>query len=238
MSHFFRFRSFILLSLAVVFSAVGCHAKSNQVYANANQVGAQDQGSDPAAANLAQDSNNSGAPLYASAAAPSYQQNPPPQDQGYGSYQPPDQSSDDPGYGQQPSAYASEPPPPLPDYDQPQAPGDDYIWTPGYWAWSPQGYYWVPGAWVEAPYEGALWTPATGAFGTTVMAFTAAIGAGTSATMAASTMALAISASATRAVIGVVATSTTTDRSITSTSLSYTTCTTALLAGTAGEAPV
>ena len=44
-------------------------------------------------------------------------------------------------------------------YDQPQDPGDDYIWTPGYWAWSPDGYFWVPGAWVEAPYEGALWTP-------------------------------------------------------------------------------
>ena len=24
---------------------------------------------------------------------------------------------------------------PLPDYDQPPAPGDGYIWTPGYWAW-------------------------------------------------------------------------------------------------------
>ena len=47
----------------------------------------------------------------------------------------------------------------MPDYDQPPDPGDDYIWTPGYWAWSPDGYYWVPGAWVEAPYEGALWTP-------------------------------------------------------------------------------
>src|SRR5581483_1452984 len=30
---------------------------------------------------------------------------------------------------------ASEPPPPLPDYEQPPAPGDDYIWTPGYWAY-------------------------------------------------------------------------------------------------------
>ena len=27
------------------------------------------------------------------------------------------------------------PPPPLPDYEQPQAPGDGYLWTPGYWAW-------------------------------------------------------------------------------------------------------
>jgi hypothetical protein len=33
------------------------------------------------------------------------------------------------------------------------------LWTPGYWAWGPDGYYWVPGAWVEPPYYGALWTP-------------------------------------------------------------------------------
>ena len=53
----------------------------------------------------------------------------------------------------------NEPPPPLPEYDQPPAPDADYLWTPGYWAWSPEGYYWVPGAWVAAPYAGALWTP-------------------------------------------------------------------------------
>jgi hypothetical protein len=27
-------------------------------------------------------------------------------------------------------------PPPLPVYEQPVCPGDGYIWTPGYWAWS------------------------------------------------------------------------------------------------------
>ena len=59
---------------------------------------------------------------------------------------------------------ASEPPPPLPDYDQPPPPDPDYLWTPGYWAWSPEGYYWVPGAWVEPPYVGALWTPGYWAF--------------------------------------------------------------------------
>jgi hypothetical protein len=53
----------------------------------------------------------------------------------------------------------SQPPPPLPDYDQPPAPGDGYLWTPGYWGYSPSGYYWVPGGWVQAPYQGALWTP-------------------------------------------------------------------------------
>jgi hypothetical protein len=59
---------------------------------------------------------------------------------------------------------ADQPPPPLPDYDQPAAPADNYIWTPGYWGYAPlysgsAGYYWVPGAWVYPPYYGALWTP-------------------------------------------------------------------------------
>lgn len=55
-------------------------------------------------------------------------------------------------------------PPPLPEYDQPMAPGPDYYWTPGYWAWGPDGYYWVPGDWVEAPWVGAVWTPPYWAF--------------------------------------------------------------------------
>jgi hypothetical protein len=42
---------------------------------------------------------------------------------------------------------------------QPIAPGPDYIWMPGYWAWNGFTYYWVPGTWVLAPYVGALWTP-------------------------------------------------------------------------------
>jgi WXXGXW repeat (2 copies) len=52
-------------------------------------------------------------------------------------------------------------PPELPVYDQPPIPGDGYIWTPGYWAWSDdiQDYYWVPGTWVEAPQPEYLWTP-------------------------------------------------------------------------------
>jgi WXXGXW repeat (2 copies) len=49
-------------------------------------------------------------------------------------------------------------PPELPTYEQPMAPGDGYIWTPGYWAWD-GGYYWVPGTWVMAPEPGYLWTP-------------------------------------------------------------------------------
>ncbi|MDB5874748.1 MAG: hypothetical protein JWQ07_4190 [Ramlibacter sp.] len=57
-------------------------------------------------------------------------------------------------------------PPPLLAYVQPAVPGDGYIWTPGYWAWSPHGraYYWVPGTWVLAPEPGYLWTPGYWAF--------------------------------------------------------------------------
>src|ERR1700719_410627 len=50
-------------------------------------------------------------------------------------------------------------PPELPVYEQPPIPGDGYIWTPGYWAWSEDDYYWVPGTWVLVPQPGFLWTP-------------------------------------------------------------------------------
>ena len=51
-------------------------------------------------------------------------------------------------------------PPVLPVYTQPVCPGVGYIWTPGYWAYGPNGYYWVPGVWVQPPMVGVLWTPA------------------------------------------------------------------------------
>ncbi len=51
-------------------------------------------------------------------------------------------------------------PPALPVYTQPICPAAGYIWTPGYWAYSPNGYYWVPGVWVQPPTVGFLWTPA------------------------------------------------------------------------------
>ena len=60
-------------------------------------------------------------------------------------------------YGQ--PVESSDPPPPLPDYSQPPVPGDNYIWTPGYWNHTDGGYYWVPGVWILAPWVGALWTP-------------------------------------------------------------------------------
>jgi hypothetical protein len=50
-------------------------------------------------------------------------------------------------------------PPVMPVYVQPVCPAPNLLWTPGYWAYGPDGYYWVPGAWVPAPYVGALWTP-------------------------------------------------------------------------------
>ena len=54
---------------------------------------------------------------------------------------------------------AQEAPPPLPEYEQPPAPADGYLWTPGYWGYGGGGYYWVPGTWVQPPTVGVLWTP-------------------------------------------------------------------------------
>ena len=50
-------------------------------------------------------------------------------------------------------------PPPIPDYEPPPCPDQNYQWQPGYWAWGPAGYYWVPGVWIEAPQAGYVWTP-------------------------------------------------------------------------------
>ena len=43
-------------------------------------------------------------------------------------------------YGQ-PVLEARRPPPQLPGNYQPDCPGDGYLWTPGYWSYSDQGYY-------------------------------------------------------------------------------------------------
>jgi len=50
-------------------------------------------------------------------------------------------------------------PPEMPVYEQPMAPGDGYLWTPGYWGWANDDYYWIPGTWVMPPQVGFLWTP-------------------------------------------------------------------------------
>jgi hypothetical protein len=137
------------ITAAAVLAVAGSHFKliSSNSVVSAAVAGAQDQapppdqGPDPAAVNQAP-------------SGPSYTTEAPP---------PPDQAGapgpDDSNYAEQPTATADQAPPPLPDYDQPPAPSDGYLWTPGYWAWGPAGYYWVPGAWVEPPYMGALWTP-------------------------------------------------------------------------------
>src|SRR5271170_8008090 len=67
--------------------------------------------------------------------------------------------------------HATEAPPPLPDYEQPAAPDDGYLWTPGYWAWGLGGYYWIPGTWVQPPRVGVLWTPGYWGFVGGVYAF-------------------------------------------------------------------
>ena len=85
-------------------------------------------------------------------------------------------------------------PPLIPVYAQPIAPGYGYIWTPGYWAYGDDGYYWVDGAWVYPPYVGALWTPGYWGGAAESTSGTPATGAAGWATTAASTMALATSA--------------------------------------------
>jgi hypothetical protein len=149
------------LGVALAWGAAGCHKTSAQ------------DASDPANANLAPADGSAPAQALAQneqgpnqAQGEDYSQQPPApierQSPG-GYYDPnagyaPDQSQDiyDSDLTDE---QASEPPPPLPDYEQPPAPDPNYLWAPGYWGWGPEGYYWVPGYWVEAPYEGALWTP-------------------------------------------------------------------------------
>ena len=157
MSIFSGFRTLPLLAMAVVLGATGCPQSQNTVAASANQAGGQAQDSDPANANLAPTDAGSGA--QAPAAGYAQQASQPSYTTSNNNYQPNQQDEQDSGYGAQPVYYSSQAPPPLPQYQQPEAPGDGYLWTPGYWAWASGGYYWVPGAWVQAPYEGALWTP-------------------------------------------------------------------------------
>ena len=165
MNVFRRFAPLPLLVFAVAILAAGCHGKQDQNAANqpASTDQTQSQSADPASANLAPIPNASGA---ATTSGSSDQQAAP--IQSASSQSAPDQSApvaddasatDDSNNGEQPVATAPDPPPALPDYDQPPAPGDGYLWTPGYWGYASAGYYWVPGVWVQAPYEGALWTP-------------------------------------------------------------------------------
>lgn len=149
------------LTLSAALAAAGCHSNSQNA-GNSTQAPQQQYTADPASANVApvaSGGTSAGEYQPAGQAAPVDEA----EDQAYSQQEselPPSQdSADEQAYGIQPQETAPQPPPPLPDYDQPPCPGDNYIWTPGYWYYAPAGYYWVPGAWVEAPFTGALWTP-------------------------------------------------------------------------------
>lgn len=167
-----RYSPFALLALAVLLFTAGCKSNPNQNAADtgSSQPAATDSSSDPASANLAPvatapaqtSAPTTSAPTAASSSTSSdqsTQSTASTTDTSASVANLPTATDDDTSYGQAPVATAPEPPPPLPDYQQPAAPGDDYLWTPGYWNYASAGYYWVPGVWVQAPYQGALWTP-------------------------------------------------------------------------------
>ena len=173
---------FVPVAVLVMLTALaGCKNDGTQTVdaaaANGNLAPVSDNGN---AASV----NDSVAPAYPAAApqsapaypAPSQQhypqqaqqaQYPAPQPQQYSQpvqqpqYQDQSQDINDQDYQDvdQVADYAPQPPPPLPEYQQPPCPEPNYIWTPGYWSYAPAGYYWVPGVWAAAPYVGALWTP-------------------------------------------------------------------------------
>lgn len=156
------FPLFALTFGLVAAGLAGCHSNSQNPNSSnpaqaqsAAATQAADESQDPAEqANLAPASASS----QQQAATP-----PPPADQAQSedySYNAPETYGPEYGEAGEPATYAPDPPPPLPEYDQPEAPGPDYIWTPGSWNYAANaGYYWVPGTWVLAPYVGALWTP-------------------------------------------------------------------------------
>jgi hypothetical protein len=161
-----------IFALALLLGMAGCKSNQNAstdqssqpAATGADQTAAADQGQnpsdpgDPANSNLAPIPASYTAPAQASApaSAPDTSSTP---DTSSAANSGSDGDYSDASYNDTPVDYASQPPPSLPDYQQPPIPQPGYIWTPGYWAWAPAGYYWVPGAWTEPPYEGALWTP-------------------------------------------------------------------------------
>src|ERR1700733_7127341 len=156
----------IYFSEALLFAATcacmftGCNNNPNPNSASTDQAqpGAPDQSttdqsqsSQPAQSNGSpQQAETSGNLVQASAG----------NNEGYQNYSDDNYDADDQdsSYGQ-PVLQAEQPPPPLPQYSQPECPGDGYLWTPGDWSYAPQGYYWVPGAWAQPPQSGYLWTP-------------------------------------------------------------------------------
>ena len=163
MSKIDKISSFVVLaivSIALTFGVVGCQKNGTQDTSSQSQPVQTDQSQDPAgAANLApveatQAPSTNNQPAN-QASQQNYQQPAPDQNYSNADY---DAGEEDTSYGQ-PVLEATQPPPPLPEYSQPDCPGDGYLWTPGYWSYAPQGYYWVPGAWARPPQVGFLWTP-------------------------------------------------------------------------------
>jgi len=148
------------LGLAMVFGIPGCHKSAQGAAA---QSAIDQNGADPADANMASASGGSSAGQPAQVLGESAQGQDQQQGEDYSQQQAapivrqaPDsgQQSNDNGAANNGSgdnaqlsdqqatdlyaddltdAQASQPPPPLPDYDQPPAPDPDYLWTPGYW---------------------------------------------------------------------------------------------------------
>src|SRR5271163_4204617 len=146
-----------VLFFAAMLGYVGCNSNPTQDTSQ-NQPAQTEQSQDPAAAaNLAPTTatQTSGTNDQQQPAQATQQNNQPAPDQTNSGD---DYQAEDSSYGQ-PVLQATQAPPPLPEYSQPDCPGDGYLWTPGYWSYSPQGYYWVPGAWARPPEVGYLWTP-------------------------------------------------------------------------------
>src|ERR1700722_15994699 len=53
--------------------------------------------------------------------------------------------------------YIGRTPPPLRYEVRPQAPGEGYVWTEGYWGNQDGRYVWVGGRWQRPPYAGAYY---------------------------------------------------------------------------------
>lgn len=61
-----------------------------------------------------------------------------------------------PQSGPTPAVIAQQAPPPPQVEVIPVAPGPDYCWVGGYWAWR-GGWVWIRGTWVIRPWHGAIW---------------------------------------------------------------------------------
>ena len=141
MSEINKAPSFVVLaivSIALTFGVVGCQKNATQDTSSQSQPAQTDQSQDPAAAaNLAPadatqaTSANNQPPNQAP--QQNYQQPAPDQNYSNDDY---DAGDEDTSYGQ-PVMEATQPPPPLPEYSQPDCPGDGYLWTPGYSSYAP-----------------------------------------------------------------------------------------------------